>query len=708
MTDLRGDFVAARGFPLDSFQERALDALDRGRNVLVSAPTGSGKTLVAEYALGQALAAGEKVFYTTPIKALSNQKFRDLAADLGSARVGLLTGDNSIRGDAPVVVMTTEVLRNMIYAGSETLRGLHSVILDEVHYLQDRARGSVWEEVIVHLPAVVRLVCLSATVANADEFAAWLETVRGHTDAIVEGRRPVELDHYYAVGERTRDDVLLVPTFVRGRPNPEGTRYDARHPRRRRGQYGPPRRVELLERLDEQKMLPAIVFVFSRDGCDAAVDQCRTSLGRLTTEAQRSRIRAIAEEHTDGLDDSDLRLLGYGRWLDALESGLAAHHAGMVPPMKEAVEEAFIAGLVKVVFATETLALGVNMPARSVVIERLTKFTGERHEYLTPGEYTQLTGRAGRRGIDDRGYATVCWSPWTAFGEVAALASAAPAPLRSSFRTSYNTAANLVRRYEPDEARRLLDLSFAQFHADRDVASMQRELERRRGRLESLRRAASPDESAAAKAASLEKAVARLERRIRQRSRRLARQLDRVLDVLTSWGYVDGWQLTEGGELLARLYAEADLLVAESARTGLLDGLDLADLAAVVSSFTYDRRGRDDTSELPGGVVGDRLLEIERLWRTLAASEEDAGIPETRPPDPGFALTIHRWVRGDRLDALLEDDQQPGDFVRSVKQSVDLLRQLGDVAPEPLATTARRAARSCLRDLVEASTVVGG
>jgi ATP-dependent RNA helicase HelY len=497
-TTARADFEAALPFPLDEFQARALDALDAGRSVLVAAPTGSGKTLVAEYAIARARREGSKTFYTTPLKALSNQKFGDLARVHGAEHVGLLTGDNAINGDAPIVVMTTEVLRNMVYAASPTLSGLRYVILDEVHYLQDRERGAVWEEVIIHLPAEIDIVALSATVSNAEEFAAWMQTVRGETEAVIEERRPVELVHLYMVGDRSSDQLHLLPTFTDQRgeqtPNPVAARLDARSLPRRRGGRGPrlytPWRREVVERLSDEQMLPAIVFVFSRAGCDQAVDQCVASGLRLTNAGERSRLRRVAETHTAALSDEDLDVLGYDSWIAGLEAGFAAHHAGLVPPMKEAVEEAFAAGALKVVFATETLSLGINMPARTVVIEKLSKFTGEHHEFLTPGEYTQLAGRAGRRGIDDRGYVVVLWNPFVPFEQVAGLASRRTYALTSSFRPTYNMAANLVHRYPPEQARHLLNLSFAQYHADRDVVSLERQLERSREQLHRARQAA--------------------------------------------------------------------------------------------------------------------------------------------------------------------------------------------------------------------------
>jgi len=459
--------------------------------VLVAAPTGSGKTVVAEHAVALALAAGQKIFYTTPIKALSNQKYHDLASRYGTERVGLLTGDNAVNGDAPVVVMTTEVLRNMIYAGAPALEGLLFVVLDEVHYLQDAYRGPVWEEVMIHLAASVRLVCLSATVSNADELAEWITMVRGPTRTVVETKRPVELVNLYGVEDRTSERLQVVPVLVDGRPNPHGDKFDvaAEAPgrTRTRRKFAPPRRLELLEHLADRDLLPAIYFIFSRNGCDDAMVTCVRAGVRLTDRGERVQIRALIERHVAALGDEDLEVLGYDRWAHGLEQGVAAHHAGMVPPFKEAVEEAFAAGLVKVVFATETLALGINMPARTVVIEKLTKFTGERHEFLTPGQYTQLTGRAGRRGIDAIGHAVVLWSPFVPFADIAALASSRSFVLTSSFRPTYNMAANLVRRYPADEAHRLLNLSFAQFQADHAIVRLEVRLEKRRGAIARLR-----------------------------------------------------------------------------------------------------------------------------------------------------------------------------------------------------------------------------
>ena len=388
----RRAFLARRALTLDPFQARAFDLLDEGKSVLVAAPTGSGKTLVAEYAVARALGEGGRAIYTTPLKALSNQKYADFAAEYGTARVGLLTGDVSRNGDAAIVVMTTEVLRNMIYADAARLADLRCVVLDEVHYLEDRYRGSVWEEIILSAPPEVVLVCLSATVSNAEELAGWIEQVRGSTAHVIEERRPIELRHLYVLGIRATHRLEILPTFVDGTPNPEAIALDARsRPPARAGVTAAragrpvarspvfrPRRAEVVERFAEEDLLPAIYFVFSRAGCDDAVRQCLEAGLRLTTPEERRVIRTVVDDHVEALSDADLRVLGYGRFVEGLEAGFAPHHAGLVPPFREAVEALFGAAIVKVVFATETLALGINMPARSVIIESLSKFSGTR------------------------------------------------------------------------------------------------------------------------------------------------------------------------------------------------------------------------------------------------------------------------------------------------------------------------------------------
>ncbi|MFW2514281.1 DEAD/DEAH box helicase [Demequina sp. SO4-13] len=525
------DFEESLAFPLDDFQREACQAVADGHSVLVAAPTGAGKTVVGEYAVRHAFERGEKSFYTTPIKALSNQKFLELKGVYGEANVGLLTGDTSINSEAQVVVMTTEVLRNMIYADSRTLDTLGVVVLDEVHYLADRYRGSVWEEVIVHLAARTAIVSLSATVSNAEEFGAWLTEVRGDTRVIVSERRPVPLwphvlvregifDLYapgvdpLAPGPNPRLNPELEAISKRQRHESQGYRGPQRPSRgggRPQGRRAPPR-FAVVDVMDRNGLLPAIVFVFSRAGCEDAVDQVRGAGMALTTDEERAEIARIVDERCEGLPTEDLAALGYLRWRDNLEAGIAAHHAGMIPLFKEVVETLFLAGLIKVVYATETLALGINMPARSVVLEKLTKWNGESHQDLTAGEYTQLTGRAGRRGIDIEGHAVVVEHPGFDAAQLGRLASKRTYPLISSFQPSYNMTINLVGQSGVQQARELLELSFAQYQADQSVVGKARKARELDQAIEGLREATACDKGDFMEYAALRERLNRLQK----------------------------------------------------------------------------------------------------------------------------------------------------------------------------------------------------
>ena len=497
-------FANGLSYDLDPFQREACAVLERGRSVLVAAPTGAGKTVIAEFAIFKAMQEPRaKVFYTAPMKALSNQKFSELVAEYGAASVGLLTGDTNINSGARIVVMTTEVLRNMLYADSDLLRDLAYVVMDEVHFLADRFRGAVWEEVIIHLPQAVRMVSLSATVSNAEEFGDWLQAVRGDAEVIVSEERPVPLEQHALVKGRLLD-LFDTATGLEGtgadphaptnRVNPELARmmasstrqqYDRSRSGPKRGRQGPPQRgfepgkldrAQVTALLDERNLLPAIFFIFSRVGCDSAVRQLLKAGVRVTQKHERDEIRRIVEDRTATLADEDLGALGYFEWLDGLERGIAAHHAGMIPAFKEVVEELFQKKLVKVVFATETLALGINMPARTVVLEKLEKFNGEARVPITPGEYTQLTGRAGRRGIDTEGHSVIQWSDGLEPQAVASLASRRTYPLNSSFKPTYNMAVNLIDQFGRERTREILESSFAQFQADRAVVDLARKV----------------------------------------------------------------------------------------------------------------------------------------------------------------------------------------------------------------------------------------
>lgn len=504
----RAQFAHTYDFEFDDFQHSALAEVEAGKNVLVAAPTGAGKTIVGEFALHMALAKQSRAFYTTPIKALSNQKYREFGEQFGTENVGLLTGDVSINGDAPVVVMTTEVARNMIYSGKD-LTDLGAVVLDEVHYLADRFRGPVWEEVIIHMPDHVQLVALSATVSNAEEFGDWIDQVRGGCSVIVSETRPVPLYQHMMVGRRLYD--LYTPDreghhVLHGKINPQlrhaisedrGIQSRSFHEserglaggRRMRGSRPRRRRIskpEVIITLERANLLPAIFFIFSRAGCDDAVDAVVSAGVTLTTREEQMQIAAVVDEAVATLSAEDLAVLGIAKWSAALEAGVAAHHAGLLPVLKETIEKLFSAGLIKVVFATETLALGINMPARTVVLDSLRKFNGITHVTLSPGEYTQLTGRAGRRGIDVEGHAVVVHGFDIEPEEVASLASKRTYPLVSAFRPTYNMVANLAANGTLVQAREVMEESFAQFQADRKVVGLARDARKAKEHMDEL------------------------------------------------------------------------------------------------------------------------------------------------------------------------------------------------------------------------------
>ena len=713
-------FAADYPFELDQFQRRGCLALAEGRGTLVAAPTGAGKTVVGEFAAWLALRSGGKAFYTTPLKALSNQKFGDFVARHGAANVGLLTGDNSINGEAPVVVMTTEVLRNMLYEGSPTLAGLRFAVMDEVHYLQDRVRGAVWEEVLINLPPEVQVASLSATVSNAEEFGEWLASTRGPTEVVIEETRPVPLTNHYLVGRQLHP--LFIERDGRQVPNPALTRLGEREWRGRgrrdeRERRGPdprrmvPSRIDVVDLLEAAALLPAIYFVFSRAGCDAAVSACQAANLRLTTREEAERIRELLETRVAGMDPDDLAAVGYDDLADALERGLAAHHAGMLPVFREAVEELFAAGLVKVVFATETLSLGINMPARTVVIERLLKWQGERHELLTPGEYTQLTGRAGRRGIDQRGEAVVLFQPFIALDRLTGLASTRTYPLTSSFRPSYNMAVNLVANYRREEAEHLLASSFAQFLADRTVHGSEQRLASNREYLDGYLR------SAACQRGDIE-AYWRLRRAIRAREGALA-DLDRRE------------RLSSAVEAVQGLPNGSVIRVPGARRRGLgvVVGRGGGGGGTVLLVLTEDRRVRRVAARefevppvalarvaLPRSLsprsqrfkvrVAEALAELELggdgppRRRQRAAAADDAELealraslrahPVHRCPDlPDHEQWMQRWDQLERETSALQQrvHRRTGSLVRTFDQVLSVLRGLGYV--EDFALTAK-------------------
>ncbi|MFM9134625.1 MAG: DEAD/DEAH box helicase [bacterium] len=629
-------FQGGYDFPLDDFQVRACRALQEGKGVLVAAPTGAGKTVVGEFAVHLALESGRKCFYTTPIKALSNQKYHDLVRRYGVDRIGLLTGDNSVNGEAPVVVMTTEVLRNMLYSSSPTLAGLGYVVMDEVHYLADRFRGGVWEEVIIHLPEDVLLVALSATVSNAEEFGDWLGEVRGTTEIVVDEHRPVPLWQQVMMGDRLLDLFVddehstVNPELVRLARDASRSDHDGRGRRGRRGRDRfTPWRTDVVDKLHHEHLLPGITFIFSRAGCDAAVQQCLARGIRLTTPEERARIEGIVEARTADLPHDDLGVLGFDSWVEGLRRGVAAHHAGLLPLFKEIVEELFQQGLVKVVFATETLALGINMPARSVVLERLVKWNGEAHVDITPGEYTQLTGRAGRRGIDVEGTAITVWHPGLDPKMLAGLASTRTYPLRSSFRPSYTMAVNLVEQMGRVLARDVLETSFAQFQADRAVVGLAAQIRRNEEALAGYLSSMTCHLGDFAEYAALRRALSDTEKEMRRdRSRRQREDSERALGALRVGDVVVLPTGRRSGPAVVFQADEGSLgspprpaLLGMDRQVRRVSSADVADVLAPVGRLRVprdfsarsagDRRAlaaqlREFTDEVPAGAGGGR------------------------------------------------------------------------------------------------------
>jgi len=749
---LTNEFIEQFEFGFDEFQITACQAVEDGKGVLVAAPTGAGKTVVGEFAAFSSLARGKKCFYTTPIKALSNQKFAEFQERFGEHRVGLLTGDTNINSEADILVMTTEVLRNMLYANSSTLTNLGSVVMDEVHYLADKFRGAVWEEVLIHLMESVQVISLSATVSNAEEFGEWLGEIRGATEVIVSEIRPIPLYQHVLIGDRMID-LFSEP----GKVNPEilGVEREAlrrvKSPRGRRDRFNDNEsrlsRAEIIEKLQRENLLPAITFIFSRVGCDAAVKQCLNEGVKLTTTEERIEIVATAQRYTQNLAEEDLEVLGYRDWLTALERGIAAHHAGMLPSFKGAVEDLFKRGLVKAVFATETLALGINMPARTVVLEKLTKWNGEAHVSITPGEYTQLTGRAGRRGIDIEGNAVVQWSPTVDSATAAGLASTRTYPLRSSFTPTYNMSINLIARFGRERARGSLESSFAQFQADRaviglvrqirkndsaaaeqdvsaqchlgnfteyaririDIKELERLLSKRDGRrtfdqrqrvkmeneLDSMRRAlrSHPCHSCndretharfAERADRLNRESEGLRSRVENRTHVIAKTFDRICNVLTHLGYIEGEKPLAQGKILAKIYAESDLLLTESIRRGVFENLTPVELLSVASAMIYESRSVENYApKMPHQNVANALAAVAKIWVELEDIENEFDVKTQREPDFGFCYAAYRWANGHSLSSVIKGtDMTVGDFVRCIKQLIDLLTQIGGASED--------------------------
>jgi superfamily II RNA helicase len=601
-----------RGLRLYPFQEAAIAALDAGKSVIVSAPTGAGKTLVAEYAIERCIERGSKIAYTSPIKALSNQKFRDFREKYGD-KIGLMTGDVTLNGEAPVLIMTTEIFRNTLFEDAERLRGIDTVVMDEIHYLGDDSRGTVWEESIMLAPESVRFVGLSATISNLDQFRQWVEKVRGHPVELVHtDERPVPLLHLTWVPEI---GPCRISELKKALP-------EAKEARRRRRKGAP----DLLEYLLKRRELPALFFCFSRRECEA---RSRRSMRRklLSSEEER-RLLALFDELGARYEVSEHH--GFGELRRLASHGVLYHHAGMLPIYKEIVERAFTTGLVKLLFTTETFALGVNMPARTVVFASLRKFDGVSFDYLPTLNYYQMAGRAGRQGLDKEGVVySVVDCDFDTQKAVKDVVFSRIEPLISKFSLGYSSVLNLYARLGQDIFTAV----------DRSFAAFQRGGE-----------------------AKAERAFLRAR-----------------LNVLTKRGYLNDEGLTAKGRLAAKLNAY-EIPIAELFWSGIFEDLDPAETAVLVSGIIFESRRGDLHERFDSALLGKVRNQAVKRLREFNKAEETFGLEGSlREPDFGLAAATQAWAQGARFEDLRNfTSAQEGDLVRNFRMIVQVLRQFGE------------------------------
>ena len=749
------DYEMQLPFELDNFQRKAFFAIEEDKNVLVSAPTGSGKTLVADFGIFITKRRGLRSVYTTPIKALSNQKYRELIDRHGIESVGLLTGDNSINKDASIVVMTTEVLRNMIYEDYEKIQDIGLVVMDEVHYLADRNRGVVWEEVLILLPKEIVIVALSATVSNANEIGQWLTDIRGETAVIVEDKRPVPLEQF--VVTKTN----IIPLFAQDESrllNKALVRLHQSAQSRRSSKYRKsepslvPSQENVIKQLRNSNLLPAIYFIFSRKQCDLAVENLLSSKIVLNSEAEQVACDKFIEQVLQALQGEDWNLLGIDRWQAAVRRGFAAHHAGLLPVIKETTEKLFQNGLIKLVFATDTLALGINMPARSVVLDKLDKWNGETHELLSAAEYTQITGRAGRRGIDTRGASVICFSRATDPKYLSNLATNRAFELKSSFQPRYNMVCGLLEKRSINQTEQLLEKSLAQYQAQLKVKKMIARQQQEEEALKKYKGAAvchlgdineyltlikslavaqkrnQPEWEIIKKSIrqhpvhgckdrdvhlrwgerklKLEKNLATLKRDISRDTSGIKRIFKNVLNVLDSFDYVSLTQtentLSKKGSLLNKIHAEQDLLLAEAINRNLFSELTPAELVSLISGLTFESRVDQDFEYwLPTETLNERADELIAMSHEIINIEDKFDLNYTKEPDFSFANSVYSWANGASLRKVLKiSNMSAGDFVRSIKQNIDLLGQLSAFEDLNIANSAKVALKLINRGVV--------
>lgn len=754
-------------FELDEFQKDACNFINEGKSVVVCAPTGAGKTVIAQHAIHRALEEGKRIFYTTPLKALSNQKYYDFGEKYGADKVGLLTGDTSINRNAQIVVMTTEVFRNMLYGtnfGSVTdnMKDVKYVVLDEVHYMNDEQRGTVWEESIIYCPTNVQIIALSATVANADELTDWINTVHSKTELVNTDFRPVPLRFYYFDSSQPNKLLpLLTPSGQLNKKIKPEKRVFGKKLQNKRSYV-----KDIIRNLQENDMLPAIYFTFSRKKCDEQMEKC-SSL-ELVTKGEQAQIRQFIDEYI-----AENPHLYNNKHIEYLLQGVASHHAGLLPAWKNLVEKLFQKGLIKVVFATETLAAGINMPARSTVISSTSKRTDTGHRMLTASEFLQMSGRAGRRGMDEVGYVTVVGTQFQSPEEVAELVLSDANPLESRFSPSYSMVLNLLQRFSLDEAKELILKSFGYFSSGsrllpllkaqeqidnelkerefvcpyklcdnelyeydklRHIYVQNRQTYKRICKQEkSKNRPLSPEavEFGRQTKAMLEKMHGfhcdtckfykkhskNLEvlERFSVRKNKLEKEIEKQRDifwnkflahrsVLIDMGYLRDDYPTERGVTTSQIRSENELFIAEIIFSNVLDNLSPSQLAAVVCALTTEDL-RIDIPYLPiSEPVRKTLNLIRNVRRKLEKVQSRYSVEAPMYINPYFSSLIELWVEGAEWETITEQiDMGEGDIVRSFKRVVDVLRQFTTIAnvPEALVFTAREAIEKIQREPVD-------
>jgi len=730
------------GFRLDPFQAEAVAAYLGGHSVLVAAPTGTGKTAIAEFAALDALRRGARALYTTPIKALSNQKLRDFRAliERATARgllppghdAGLLTGDIVLNPDASLLVMTTEVLRNMLVQGRTMPDEAAIVVFDEVHYMGDPERGTAWEESILLSPPGVQLICLSATVPNLDEVADWIRAAHGDLTAILHDTRAVPLEHRYFVDGKAH---VIVDADGRRRasfrgvggelarrisrpgnwgdqgpgsgeepsrawaddgadePSDRDGRRSGNKPRERRA----PEPWEVLRALERESLTPAIYFQFSRRACEEAAESC-IALG--TVPHGMDLVREAKQRLVD-LSPEDRALRQIGLLFRLLPRGVAVHHAGLLPVVKMLVEELFQSGRLRCVFATDTLALGINMPARTVAIGEMSKWDGRQHRLLTPNEYRQMTGRAGRRGIDERGVSVILYSPWINFERTLSIVTGDLLPLESAFKPSYSTAMNLWQR--PGDQERLADLyarSLRRFQQDARLRALASERDEQRTQFERLAERAAHDPvtwELARELAQTEKVLDQAHRAARSEARAMVSGLGLVLE---RFGYLSAERPTYKASLLRSIFDTNALTLAELVARRMLEHLEPAEIAEVCAWFSFDREA--PMRSLPLTIRLRRLHEeVLGLQTRILDEERRARVDVSRPINADLKGVALAWAEGDDLGEIAARSRiAEGDLVGLLQKTLDILGQLR-AAVDQLAMPARRAERIDRPDLLE-------